>query len=96
MLNKTIVFTFMQIDKPEAKSQTKPKIPKSQTQKGKGNLASGLSLLKSKSGSGPVGNAICHTLSITEFICLSLSTMSLVLINVRVCISLEKHLMNHP
>ena len=86
----------MQIDKPEAKSQTKPKIPKSQTQKGKGNLASGLSLLKSKIGSGPVGNAICHTLSITEFICLSLSTMSLVLINVRVCISLEKHLMNHP
>ena len=55
MLNKTIVFTFMQIDKPEAKSQTKPKIPKSQTQKEKGNLASGLSLLKSKSGSGPVG-----------------------------------------
>ena len=46
----------MQIDKPEAKSQTKPKIPKSQTQKGKGNLASGLSLLKSKSGSGPVDN----------------------------------------
>ena len=50
----------MQIDKPEAKSQTKPKIPKSQTQNGKGNLASGLSLLKSKSGSGPVGNPMSY------------------------------------
>ena len=44
------------IAKSDANSQSKPQVPKSQTQKGKGNLASGLSLLKSKSGSGPVDN----------------------------------------
>ena len=58
MRNKNIAITT--IAKFDANSQSKPQVPKSQTQKGKGNLASGLSLLKSKSGSGPVGNSMSY------------------------------------
>ena len=83
----------MPTDKSEANSQSKPHLPKSQPI---GNLGSELSLLKSKSGIGrssdPVDNPMSYPVHNRIH---GLVPTSLVLINVRVCISLEKHLMNH-